>query len=576
MKRTLQKNILIYALSAILFLAVSSGPETMRVLAVEGRSLSGAWLMYLPSLVLNIAAVVVNDRWLIPQALLKTRFVAYILCATILSSAFSVFASFMEALLKYCFDFPNRMTDGSIRWIIDDSLANSFFLLLILVGIALIRLYDKWNLEMKEEQRMSESLREYMKDVRMCLNPDAVLSAMGEISEAIRTERDRAVEMIYGLSAFLRRQLSELPVPPLVNEFLYDKTLFSGATSFLISRRFCILRYLIFTAILGYVSYASFSYDHIGSPLDPVINALALFVFLFVVFNIIRLWFFRRYEKRHDLRSYARSVVVLLAILLSPIVILNLMSLSVPVHRDSLLLFSEILVLLGGVMGISLYVFGLSALLFFQDWIRVHRSITLLHRETLRQEYLFLRKQINPHFLFNVLNNIEISVYDDPVLASDMLADLLELLEYQLKDSNKEITAIKDEVSFLDSYLSLERSRRDHMDYEITMDSRAGDIRIPTLMFIPVVENAVKYFTPSVSHRKILVEFRIIGSLLAFECVNPYDAEIVAKKNHNAIGLENTRRRLELMYDGKARISVVKTDGIFNVKIILPLKDKRL
>lgn len=567
------KKTLGYILLAILFMAVSPGPETLRELTQEGRSISNAWLMFFPSTFYYlVAVVVVNDCWLVPKFLLKNKFSVYFLYASLLSFVASFLSSLSECALKVHFGFPNRIQVDSPVWIIEDSFANAFFLVLILVGLALIKLYDKWKKDLEEERIMSESLEKYLGSVRDLLNPATIFAAMERISMSIFENRDRAVVLIDDLSAYLRKQLSELSAPPVIKETIYDKSLFSATTTFLVSRRYGTLRYFIFLLIISFVSYSAFAHERAGAPIDSVVNSVVLFAFLTIVSIIVMFWLFRRYEHRQDVMKYIRSISIFLAIIIAPIFFSLSLVFNKADENGLLPPLLEAFVFLAGIIGICLYVFGLSALLFFQNWIKVQRHITVLHNETIRQEYLFLRRQINPHFLFNVLNNIEISIFDDPDLASELLRNLIRLLEYQFEDSKRDKTILRNEVEFLESYLSLEQSRRDNFSFIIDMESAAAEIEIPTLLFIPIVENAAKYSIRSEIKTNVRISFKIIGKYLKFECENPYDLEKVKSMSHNGIGLENTRRRLELIYDGKARFATSQSENLYNIEVIIPIE----
>lgn len=567
------KKTLGYILLAIFFMAVSPGPETLKELTQEGRSISNAWLMFFPSTFYYlVAVVVVNNYWLVPKFLLKNKFSTYFLYASLLSFVASFLSSLSECALKIHFEFPNRIQVDSPIWIIEDSLANAFFLVLILVGLALIKLYDKWKKDLEQERIMSESLEKYLGSVRDHLNPATIFAAMERISMSIFDDRDRAVVLIDDLSAYLRKQLSELSAHPVIKETIYDKSLFSSTTTFLVSRRYGVLRYFIFLLIISFVSYSAFAHEHAGAPIDSAVNSVVLFAFLTIVSIIVMFWLFRRYEHRQDVGKYIRSISIFLAIIIAPILFSLLLVFNKADENGLLSPLLETFVFIAGIIGICLYVFGLSALLFFQNWIKVQRHITVLHNETIRQEYLFLRRQINPHFLFNVLNNIEISIFDDPHLASELLRNLIRLLEYQFEDSKRDNTILRNEVEFLKSYLSLEQSRRENFSYIIEVESYADEIVIPTLLFIPIVENAAKYSIRSEIKTNVRISFKIIGKYLKFECENPYDLEKVKSMSHHGIGLENTRQRLELIYDVKARFATSQSETLYNIEVIIPIE----
>lgn len=134
--------------------------------------------------------------------------------------------------------------------------------------------------------------------------------------------------------------------------------------------------------------------------------------------------------------------------------------------------------------------------------------MVLLNAESLRQEYAYLRKQINPHFLFNVLNNASILAFEDSEDAIRMFESLKHMLEYQFAETGKTDMTLEREMDFLDTYLSLEASRIDSLEYELSAQGDIKDVMIPTMIYITFVENAVKYSTMISGGRKVTVGTR--------------------------------------------------------------------
>lgn len=116
-----------------------------------------------------------------------------------------------------------------------------------------------------------------------------------------------------------------------------------------------------------------------------------------------------------------------------------------------------------------------------------------MEKATKQAELQQLKKQINPHFLFNMLNNANILVKDAPDEASQILEKLDNLLRYQLNDSTRREVFLTADIQFLTSFLELEKVRRDHFEYTIFQEGNMENICIPPLLFIPFVENAVKH-----------------------------------------------------------------------------------
>ena len=209
-----------------------------------------------------------------------------------------------------------------------------------------------------------------------------------------------------------------------------------------------------------------------------------------------------------------------------------------------------------------------STFIIFRNWVINNQRIADLKTTTLETELQLLKNQINPHFLFNMLNNANIMVKEDPRVASELLLQLEELLHYQTKDSAKERVLLSDEVEFLDRYLKLEQVRRDQFQYQLTVNN-SEDIKIPPLLFIPFVENAVKHSYNSKGTTYIDIVFQIKEDNLHFTCINT-KTDLPLHKKDGGLGLSNIKRRLDLLY--KTNYSLDKEDEKHTYTIKLKLK----
>ena len=182
-----------------------------------------------------------------------------------------------------------------------------------------------------------------------------------------------------------------------------------------------------------------------------------------------------------------------------------------------------------------------------------------------------LKKQINPHFLFNMLNNANILVKDAPDEASQILEKLDNLLRYQLNDSTRREVFLTADIQFLTSFLELEKVRRDHFEYTIFQEGNMENICIPPLLFIPFVENAVKHNFDSEHPSYVHLFFKVEDNQLEFQCENSKPAVATGKSHVGGIGLTNIRRRLELLYLGRYLLEVAETENKYVVILKLDL-----
>lgn len=185
-------------------------------------------------------------------------------------------------------------------------------------------------------------------------------------------------------------------------------------------------------------------------------------------------------------------------------------------------------------------------------------------------ELKLLKSQINPHFLFNTLNNIYATNLEDRDKANDILLGLADLLRYQLESGNKQKALLSNEIDSLENYITLEKVRV--LDCEVHLEKK-GDfdtIEIVPLLLLPFVENAFKYGT-GIEPGKIDIRFELDEkAYFSFYCGN----KIVQKKgkvHSSGIGLENVRKRLELMYQNKYELDIKNENNYFEIRLNIQL-----
>jgi sensor histidine kinase YesM len=187
-----------------------------------------------------------------------------------------------------------------------------------------------------------------------------------------------------------------------------------------------------------------------------------------------------------------------------------------------------------------------AAIKLFQQWISDARLIHDLELANTHGELEQLKNQINPHFLFNMLNNANVLIEDDPKKASQVLVKLSDLLRYQLYDSSREKVLLTSEVHFLEDFLNLEKVRRDNFNFLISKEGELSGIQVPPLLFISFVENAVKHNNDSAKLSYVNLFFDVRHTELYFRCINSKPA-VKAVNKSGGLGLANIKRRLELL-----------------------------
>ena len=214
-----------------------------------------------------------------------------------------------------------------------------------------------------------------------------------------------------------------------------------------------------------------------------------------------------------------------------------------------------------------------------RSWIRAKQRENLLEKEKLETELKFLRSQFNPHFLFNTINSIFVLINKNPTMASEALAKFSELLRYQLYECNEPEIPLRQEITYLENFIELEKLRRDTIDLELTVDIQEefpADLMIAPFVLIPFIENAFKH----VSQRKdetnwIRMKASLNKNNLNFTIVNSISQQSsVAREvvQYGGVGLKNVQRRLDLMYAGKHQLNIEKNHDEFTVTLQVELR----
>ena len=185
-------------------------------------------------------------------------------------------------------------------------------------------------------------------------------------------------------------------------------------------------------------------------------------------------------------------------------------------------------------------------------------------------ELAWLKNQINPHFLFNTLNNISSLTQIDPDAAQDAIAQLSDLLRYAMYETNKKTVPIQGEVEFMRNYISLMKLRcneKTTVNYQLSIVNY--QLEVAPLLFISLIENAFKHGVSSSRPSKIDIRLEQTDDRLVFTCDNTNYPKDDADRSGSGIGLENTRRRLDLMYADRYTWEQSLQGDIYHVRITL-------
>ena len=191
-------------------------------------------------------------------------------------------------------------------------------------------------------------------------------------------------------------------------------------------------------------------------------------------------------------------------------------------------------------------------------------------RKASEAELTWLKHQLNPHFLFNTLNNISSLTQIDPDKAQESIGELSDTLRYALYDTDTDKVPLAGEVAFMNNYIHLMQLRCNELT-EVTTDwdLPAGDVKIAPLLFISPIENAFKHGVNARMKSFVHIGLRPEGRNLVFTCENSLFEKTGEDHIGSGIGMENLKRRLELIYPDAYSYEHDEKDGAYHVRIVL-------
>lgn len=208
------------------------------------------------------------------------------------------------------------------------------------------------------------------------------------------------------------------------------------------------------------------------------------------------------------------------------------------------------------------------------DKNKADKQLQEKQEENLKSELSFLRSQVSPHFMFNVLNNILALAR----LKSDQLEPtifkLSTLMRYMLYETDEEKVSLQKEIDYLNSYIDLQKQRvAGKVKLEINIPQAEAHYEIAPMLLIPFIENAFKHGAGHIKNAQIDINMHVENDTLNFIVRNRYDASETneSKDKTSGIGLTNVMRRLNILYKEKHDLLITKEDGWFIVSLQIKL-----
>lgn len=223
--------------------------------------------------------------------------------------------------------------------------------------------------------------------------------------------------------------------------------------------------------------------------------------------------------------------------------------------------------------------------LFIGGWIFIYISITTKQRiketeitnlrlqNSLKDAQLAnLNNQLNPHFLFNTLNNIKFTVRKDPLKSEKMITDLSDILRYSLESSKSEKVQVVEELEIVNRYIDIIKVHMEkRLHFESVVPEHLYSHLIPPMILQMLIENSIKHGIENLRHGgKVQLVAEAAPKYITFNITNDIPHTEIPTTQSTGIGLRNIEQRLKLLYSNNATISTHEQDQQFIVTLVLP------
>ena len=227
-----------------------------------------------------------------------------------------------------------------------------------------------------------------------------------------------------------------------------------------------------------------------------------------------------------------------------------------------------VLVIMGFIASIS----GIGALVIkgFITWFEEIKLKEELKQKNHETEMALVKAQLDPHFLFNTLNNIDVLIIKNATEASNYLNKLSDILRFMLYETKTDKILLKKEIEYIEKYIELQKIRTANANYvSFKVTGSPENKTIAPMVFIPFIENAFKHTTNKKTDNAITVQIIIKQDAIVFVCENKFDPNRVLNQESNGLGNDLIRKRLNLIYPQKHTLDSGSQINLYSVNLTI-------
>jgi len=223
------------------------------------------------------------------------------------------------------------------------------------------------------------------------------------------------------------------------------------------------------------------------------------------------------------------------------------------------------------IMNVPIFILSISCR-FIKDWYGNEKAKQKLKEEKLINELQFLKSQVNPHFLFNTLNNLFGMARQAKALpVADGIAKLSNMMRYMLYDSENEFVSLEKEINYLQNYIELQKLRigtANKMELKVDLNACQNHLKIAPLLLIPFVENAFKHGISIKEQSKISIGLHTEENTVTFKVSNSINKLRQNRdEDSSGFGLKNVQKRLDLIYPDRSQLDIKEDEDIYSISL---------
>lgn len=206
----------------------------------------------------------------------------------------------------------------------------------------------------------------------------------------------------------------------------------------------------------------------------------------------------------------------------------------------------------------------------FLTWFEELKIKEELMEKNFRMELALVKSQLDPHFLFNTINNIDVLISKDPEEASQYLNKLSDIMRFMLYETKEEEVPLSRELEYIEKFIELQKIRTANDSYiNYKINGSPQNKKVVPMVFIPFIENAFKHSTNKKIDKAIAIDIDIDEHAIVFNCRNKFEPFKNASNGYNGLGNELIKKRLNLLYPEQHTLEIDQDDKQYQVKLII-------